>query len=258
MSDFDLGDVRVTLSDGVAQVELHRPPHNFFDATLIGDLATALERLDTDLDCRVTLLCAEGKSFCAGADFSRPQIYDKQEGTAKLYANAVRLFAVRKPVVAAIEGAAIGGGLGLALAADFRVACPEARFSANFVKLGTHAGFGITHTLPALIGRQRASLMLLTGRRLTGTEAFEWGLVDAVVDRTGVRTAARNLALEMAANAPLAVVATRATIRGDLAEAVRLQTEIEFHKQNSLFDTEDHKEGVAAVAQRRPGKFLGR
>jgi enoyl-CoA hydratase/carnithine racemase len=258
MSDFDLGDLRVSLSDFVAQVEIHRPPHNYFDATLIADLATALDRLDADPDCRVTLLCAEGKSFCAGADFSSPRIYDKQEGTAKLYANAVRLFAVRKPIVAAIEGSAIGGGLGLALAADFRVACAEARFSANFVKLGTHAGFGITHTLPALVGQQRASLMLLTGRRLSGAEAFEWGLVDTLVERSEVRTAARSLALEMAANAPLAVVATKETLRGKLAEAVRLQTEIEFHKQNALFDTEDHQEGVSAVAQRRPGNFIGR
>jgi len=258
MSDFDLGDLRVTLSNHVAEVEIRRPPHNYFDATLIGDLATALERLDADAHCRTTLLCAEGKSFCAGADFSSPQIYDKREGTSKLYANAVRLFAVRKPIIAAIEGAAIGGGMGLALAADFRVACSEARFSANFVKLGTHAGFGITHTLPALIGKQRASLMLLTGRRLTGAEAYDWGLVDLLVERTGVRTAARNLALEIAANAPLAVVATRETLRAGLAEVVRLQTEVENHKQTALFDTEDHREGVSAVAQRRPGNFKGR
>jgi enoyl-CoA hydratase/carnithine racemase len=258
VSSFDLGDLRVTLADHVAQVEIRRPPHNYFDAALIGDLAAVLERLDADADCRVTLLCAQGKSFCAGANFSSPQIYDQQEGTAKLYANAVRLFAVRKPIVAAIEGAAIGGGLGLALAADFRVACPEARFSANFVKLGTHAGFGLTHTLPALIGRQRASLMLLTGRRLSGTEALAWGLLDVLVERAEVRTAARELALEIAANAPLAVVATKETLRSGLAEAVRLQTELENQKQGWLFGTEDHREGVAAVAERRPGDFKGR
>jgi enoyl-CoA hydratase/carnithine racemase len=258
MSDFELGDLRVVLVDHVAQVEICRPPHNYFDATLIADLATVLERLDADAGSRVSLLCAAGKSFCAGADFSSPQIYDQHEGTAKLYANAVRLFAVRKPIVAAIEGAAIGGGLGLALVADFRVACPEARFSTNFVKLGTHAGFGITHTLPALIGRQRASLMLLTGRRLGGAEALEWGLVDALAERPEVRNEARKLALEIAANAPLAVVATRETLRAGLAEAVRLQTGLENDKQTRLFDTEDHREGVAAVAQRRPGRFSGR
>lgn len=258
MSSFELGDVRVARTGHVAEVEMRRPPHNYFDAALIGDLATVLERLDGDADCRVTLLCAEGKSFCAGANFGSAQIYDRQEGTAKLYANAVRLFEVRKPIVAAIEGAAIGGGLGLALAADFRVACAEARFSANFVKLGTHAGFGLTHTLPALIGRQRASLMLLTGRRLGGTEALEWGLVDALVERAEVRAAARALALEIAANAPLAVVATRETLRAGLAEAVRAQTAVENQKQTWLFGTEDHREGVAAVAQRRAGVFKGR
>jgi enoyl-CoA hydratase/carnithine racemase len=258
MSDFLVGDLRVRLADHVAEVEIRRPPHNYFDATLIADLAGVLERLDADPECRVVLLCAEGKSFCAGADFSKPQIYDPQEGTAKLYASAVRLFAARKPIVAAIQGAAIGGGLGLALAADFRVACPEARFAANFVKLGTHAGFGITHTLPALIGRQRASLMLLSGRRLGGAEALEWGLVDALAEQGAVRGAARGLALEIAANAPLAVVATRDTLRAGLAEAVRLQTLLENDKQTRLFDTADHREGVAAVAERRPGRFSGR
>jgi enoyl-CoA hydratase/carnithine racemase len=258
MPHFQLGDLQVTLTDHVAQVEICRPPHNYFDATLIGDIATALEQLDADPACRATVLCAQGKSFCAGADFSNSGIYSQQEGTTRLYANAVRIFAVRKPLIAAIQGPAIGGGLGLALAADFRIACPEARFSANFVKLGTHAGFGITHTLPALVGQQRASLMLLTGRRIAGALALEWGLVDTLVEQSEIRNTARTLALEIAANAPLAVVATRETLRTGLAETVRAQTRLEDAKQTALFGTEDHKEGVLAVAQRRPGNFSGR
>jgi len=258
MTDFTLGDLHVSVSEHVAQLEIRRPPHNYFDVPLISDIATALERLDAEPDCRASVLCAEGKSFCAGADFRVPEKLFQPIGPSELYAHAVRLFAIRKPLIAAIQGAAIGGGLGLALAADFRIACPEARFSANFVKLGTHAGFGITHVLPALIGHQRASLMLYTGRRLTGSEALAWGLVDALVDPPGVRRAARALALEIAANAPLAVVATKATLRAGLAEAVRRQTEVEDYKQKWLFATEDHREGVAAVAERRPGRFLGR
>lgn len=257
MNDFDVGNLKITIADFVAQVEIRRPPHNYFDVPLVADLATVLEELDEREDCRVTVLCSEGKSFCAGADFSKPQIYEKDAGTTQLYANAVRLFSVHKPIIAAVQGAAIGGGVGLALVADFRVGCPEARFSTNFVKLGTHAGFGITHTLPRLIGPQRASLMLYTGRRINGDEAYEWGLLDELVSQDEVREVAMALAREIAANAPLAVVATKDTLRSGLAEAVRIQTGIEDHKQRELFETFDHQEGVAAVAQRRPGRFIG-
>lgn len=257
MINFELGDLQVTVSEFVAQVEICRPPHNYFDVPLIADLATVLERLDGMDECRATVLCSQGKSFCAGADFSKPQIYDREAGTTQLYANAVRLFGVHKPIIAAVQGAAIGGGTGLALAADFRVGCPETRFATNFVKLGTHAGFGITHTLPRLIGPQRASLMLYTGRRVNGDEAYAWGLLDELVAQDEVRDVARALAREIAANAPLAVVATKDTLRSGLADAVRLQTEIEDHKQRELFETFDHQEGVQAVAQRRPGRFIG-
>src|SRR6185436_1909247 len=145
-----------------------------------------------------------------------------------LYSEAVRLFRCKKPVVAAIQGAAIGGGFGLALVADFRVASPDARFGANFVKLGIHPGFGLTHTLPRVIGQQKAALMFLTGRRLTGEEALAWGLVDKLVAPESLRAEAMGLAQEIAENAPLAVQSTRATLRGDLGDKVQAQTDHEF------------------------------
>ena len=120
---------------------------------------------------------------------------------------------------------AIGGGLGLAVSADFRVTCPEGRFSANFTRLGFHPGFGLTVTLPELVGRQRAALMFYTGRRIKGDEALEWGLADALAPLDRVRDAACEIAREIAASAPLAVVATRATVRGDLAERVARATD---------------------------------
>jgi enoyl-CoA hydratase/carnithine racemase len=256
------GDVSVLLEQHLAWVELHRPPHNFFDHQLVKDLADAFEALDQDPACRALVLASEGKSFCAGADFKRRGEVREGEtesvGASSIYREAVRLFACEKPVVAAIQGAAVGGGLGLALVADFRVVSPHARFSANFVRLGIHPGFGLTHTLPRLIGTQRASLMFLTGRRIHGEEAVAWGLGDVLVASDRLRETAKQLAAEIAEGAPLAVRSTRITLRRGLADAVKAQTGHEFSEQSWLMRTEDHREGVRAVDERRQGRFMGR
>jgi len=261
MTDLKYGDVSVRLDGYVAIVEIHRPPHNYFDAQLIKDLADAFEAMDNDHNCRAIVLASEGKSFCAGANFNPPAAVAGGEvasGTSRLYQNAVRLFACAKPVVAAIQGAAIGGGFGLALVADFRVVSPDARFGANFVKLGIHPGFGLTYTLPRIIGIQRASLMFYTGRRITGEEAVALGLGDVLAAPDRLREEAMKLATEIAECAPLAVQSTRATMRRGLADAVRAQTDHEHAEQSLLFQTEDHREGVRAVSERRPGRFKGR
>jgi len=258
----EYGDVSVALDEHVALVEIHRPPHNFFDRQLIKDLADAFEALDKDAACRALVLASEGKSFCAGANFTDRIATGGSEqatgGASHLYKEAVRLFACEKPVVAAIQGPAIGGGLGLALVADFRVVSPDARFAANFVRLGIHPGFGLTFTLPRLIGIHSASLMFLTGRRIHGEQALQWGLADVLVAPDRLRETARQLALEIAEGAPLAVRSTRATLRRGLAEAVKAQTDHEFTEQSWLMRTEDHREGVRAVSERRPGRFVGR
>jgi len=258
MAEQRYGDVSVALSGNVAEVELHRPPYNFLEVDLMSSLADALEALDREPECRATVLCAEGRSFCAGANFGKRGTEAPAGAAHPLYAQAVRLFACRKPIVAAIQGAAVGGGLGLALVADFRVVSPEARFSANFVNLGIHPGFGLTHTLPRLIGQQKAALMFYTGRRITGQEAVAWGLADLLADADRVRAVAAELAAEIARGAPLALLSIRATMRHGLAEAVEAQTDHEAKEQARLFQTEDHREGVKAVAERRPGKFIGR
>jgi enoyl-CoA hydratase/carnithine racemase len=256
------GDVTVDLRDHVAMVEMHRPPHNFFDHELIRNLADAFEALDADPACRSLVLASEGKSFCAGANFHGGSAAESERPAAietnPLYNEAVRLFACRKPVVAALHGPAIGGGFGVALTADFRVVCAETRFAANFVLLGIHPGFGLTHTLPRLIGQQKASLLFYTGRRIDGQTAFEWGLADVFTTQDQVRDEALALAAEIAAAAPLAVQSTRATMRGEIADAVKRATGHEFIEQQRLFKTEDHAEGVHAVQERRPGKFSGR
>ncbi|MHB8529289.1 MAG: enoyl-CoA hydratase/isomerase family protein [Caulobacteraceae bacterium] len=253
------GEVSFARQGAVAALTIDRPPHNFVSVDLMRSLADALEDVDAEGGLRASVLASAGKSFSAGADLVSPTGIAGQgmEGINPLYVEAVRLFSTRKPIVAAIQGAAVGAGLGLALVADFRVAAPEARFTSNFVKLGFHPGFGITHTLPRVIGAQRASLMCLTGRRIKGEEALEWGLVDRLAPLEGLRAAALELAGEIAENAPLAVQATRATLRADLAAAVKAATDHELGEQTRLRATADFAEGVRAVNERRPGVFVG-
>ena len=256
-----VGDVSVDVgSDFVATVEIHRPPNNFFDIALIRSLAEVYERLDEDPGCRAIVLCSEGKHFCAGADFgaasSAEPLASGQGGN--LYREAVRLFSTQTPVVSAVQGAAIGGGLGLACSTDFRVACPEARFSANFARLGFHHGFGLTATLPAIVGQQAALWLLYTGERIPGDEAARIGLCDRLVAAADVRSEAHQLAAEIAASAPLAVASIRETMRGDLAQRVHAATGREDHEQERLRTTDDWAEGIRAAAERRPPQFHGR
>jgi len=248
----EYSDVGFEIVGNVAIVEMRRPPHNFFDVELMNTLAQIFEDADQDASIRAIVLAAQGTAFCAGADFSTPGGPSRD-----VYPAAARLFATRKPIIAAIQGPAVGGGFGLALVADFRVAAPEARFSANFVKLGIHPGFGLTHTLPRLIGVQKASLLMYTGRRLNGEQALACGLVDELVDQSELRQGALKLAGEIAEAAPLAVIATRATLRHGLFDAYRTQVQHESDEQTKLLATADAREGVVAVAERRPGRFIG-
>jgi enoyl-CoA hydratase/carnithine racemase len=248
-------DVTIEFVGHVAMVEIHRPPNNFFDAALIKGIADAYERLDDNVECRAIVLCAEGKHFCAGADFSRRA--EDRLSPSELYAQAIRLFRASKPVVAAVQGSAIGGGLGLALSADFRVAAPASKFAANFSRLGFHPGFGITVTLPRVVGQQKALEWLLTGERFGGESGHAAGLVDELAGDGEVRPAAVRFAERIAAAAPLALTSIRATMRAGLAEAVASATARELEEQTRLQATADFREGVSAAAQRRAPTFTG-
>ena len=245
----------------VATIEVRRGPNNFVDTDMVGEIADALEEYDRTTHIRAIVLCAEGKHFCAGADFASRG----PDGVARapkrgrhLYKEAQRLWKTGKPIVAAVQGAAIGAGAGLAVMADFRVACPEARISTNFTRLGYHPGFGLTYTLPRLIGEQQAAMMMYTGRRLTGEDALKIGLVDYCVPLDQVRARATELAAEIAGSAPLSIVATRETLRRGMAEGVARATEREFEEQDWLRGTADFKEGTKAMGERRPPDFQAR
>lgn len=254
-------ELKITHDGHVTLVEICRPPHNFFDFELIQQIAQTFEELDLNPQCRAIVLASAGTAFCAGANFNSPN--DKisrpeNPGTNPLYFEAIRIFACKKPIVAAIHGPAVGGGLGLALVADFRVTCPEGRFSANFNRLGFHPGFGLSVTLPRLVGIQQANLLFFTGRRINGEEAVAIGLADLLVPQADVRTQALKLAHEMAVSAPLSLQSTRATLRQGLVAQLEQAVAHESLEQTWQFKTDDFKEGVKAMTERREPQFQGR
>lgn len=246
----------------VVTLSINRPPNNHINRDLILRIASRLEALDDDEGCRAVVLTGAGKHFCAGADFSKGDsgglVSPEGQPGRIMYVEAARLFRTRKPIIAAVQGAAIGAGLGLSVVADFRVTCAEARYSANFTRLGFHPGFGLSYTLPRLIGEQQAALLFYTGRRITGEDAHRIGLADILVPQTEVLTAAQALAREIAVSSPAAVQGVRASMRRGIADAFEAATEREFMQQSWQRQMEDFAEGRAAMAERREPNFKGR
>ncbi len=245
----------------VAEIRFARPPLNFACPELLSQIADALDAIDADSQMRCSVLAADGSTFCAGADLAGDTTLTGGGGmdtVGDLYVQAQRIFRRAKPMVAAVHGAAIGAGLGLALAADFRVAAPAARFAANFTALGFHPGFGLTHTLPRLIGEQRAGWMMLSSERIKPETALAWGLADRLADSDTVAQEAHHMAAEIATTGPLAVLAVRRTWLAGLADDVACAMAHEHARQSELRATADYAEGVAAVFERRPANFTGR
>ena len=252
--------VDVSAADFVTVLQINRPENNFFDAQLITELADLTAQLEGDPSCRAIVLASRGKTFCAGADFgnSRSAPNSNPAGPAELYEQAARLFDGTVPIVAAVQGAAVGGGLGLACVADFRVASASSRFTANFARLGFHPGFGLSATLPRIIGQQSAQLLFYTGRRIDGVAAHDLGLVDVLVEPGQELAGAIALAGEIAQSAPLAVRSVRQTLRGALAAEVRAVLVRELAEQAAHFQTQDFAEGIRASSAREQPRFAGR
>ena len=251
-------ELTYSLRKHTAYIKINRPPNNYFDAALIESIADILDDLNKEIMCRSIILYSEGKNFCAGADFSKSNFIEGQNIYENLYKQALRIFKSTKPIIAIIQGAAIGGGLGLALSADFRITCKEARFSANFGKLGFHQGFGISVTLPRIIGNQQAKLLLLTSRRINGEEAFKIGLADVITDKDLLMNKAEELANEINNSGPLGIKAIRSTLNFGLVEEIAKVVKKEANIQNKLRNTSDFKEGIESSINRRDANFTGK
>lgn len=248
--------VSCQLADHVATVTFQNPPHNFLDIELVKELGDQFEAMDATEDCRAIVLSSAGRVFCAGANFS-----EVEEGASldpwPFYTEAMRLFKNRKPIVAAVQGGAIGAGLGLALVADFRIGSPQARFAANFNRLGIHPGFGMSHTLVHAIGVQGAARLLYTGERIGADRALALGLIDAVSEDQDPLGEAQAMARDIACSAPGAVQSTRSTLRAPFVQAVMEAIRHECGVQLDQFRHPDFREGVRAAAERRVPVFSG-
>jgi enoyl-CoA hydratase/carnithine racemase len=251
-----VASVQVSLDAGthVGIVTFSQGGENRIDIALLDELIAGLTRLVSE-GARAIVLRSGSKHFCAGVDVQRRA---GPSGGRHLYDAVPALFAVPVPLVAAVDGSAVGAGLGLAVAADFRVATPGARFWANFTRLGFSPGFALSATLPRLIGVQRAAEMLYTGRRIDGVEAERIGLVDRLVEGELLDEAASELAAELAASAPLAVAAVRRTLRSGLLAEVEATLTAERGDQEKLMRTADFAEGLRAARDRRRPEFQGR
>ena len=189
---------------------------------------------------------------------SKSSFKENSETYSNLYDQAIRLFKTKKPVIAVVQGAAVGGGLGLALVADFRICSRESKFSANFSRLGFHQGFGISVTLPRLVGMQKAKWLLLSGERIKGEEAYNIGLSDYLVDNGKMLSKAKQIASKINSAGPLGVQSIRSTLNRGLSKEVESLLKQEYSEQIRLKETEDFKEGIKASLERREPRFKGR
>jgi enoyl-CoA hydratase len=256
---------------GITEIRLNRPDRlNALNAVLVQELHDALAAVADDQDCRVVILAGAGRHFCAGADLAGHGIAPGGDGsgspqdwmaTQEHIASLVpRIRSLPQPVVAAVQGAASGGGLALALASDVRVCASDARFNAAFVRVGlSGCDIGVSWLLPRLIGSSRAFELLLTGRFVEADEAARIGLVSAAVARDDLDGHARGIARAMAANSPYGVRMTKQVMWsqlevGSLAAGIALEN----RTQVTAVLTSDHKEAVRAFLEKRAPRFSGR
>lgn len=253
---------RPASTDGVGLLTLNRPAErNSMTAELLDAFAAVIPVVRADAGLRCLVLTGSGSCFSSGADLTK-QIQRggaglPHEASYAMYTPFLSLLDVEVPVVGALNGHAVGGGFGLSLLCDLRVGNAEARYGANFTRLGLHPGLGIAYLLPRLIGHAQAVELLYTGRLVDGREAERLGLLRAVA-AAEVLPAATALAQEIARAAPLAVRSTKATLRQHLAWDIRAAAQREAFAQAATIQTEDFKEGMAALLGKREPSFQGR
>jgi len=252
------------VEDGIALVTLNRPDNrNAMTVELLDAFDDAMRWVLSRDDLRCCVVAGRGSSFSAGADLRA----NLQAGHASrsgpersfaMYGPFLRVRDIDVPVIGALTGHAVGGGFGLALTCDLRVAQEDAKYGANFVRIGLAPGMGISYLLPRLVGLPRAAEFLFTGRLFTGREGLEMGLMNRAVPRDEVLPTALELAREIAGNAPLAVrLMKRAIVDGLAWDQVRA-ARAEAFAQAVTVDSEDVKEGIAALLEKRKPRFRGR
>ncbi len=254
--------VLLEINDHIALITLNRPGNrNSMTAELLTAFQATVAKVQHERSVRCVIITGSGPNFCAGADFTSA-VGDgdglPHENFMALYKPFLAVAEIEVPVVAALNGHAIGGGFGLALICDLRVANMQSRYGANFTRLGFHSGMAVTYTLPRLIGLPRANELLLTGRLVSGARAADLGVMNYAEEPTEVLPRAQKLAREIAAGAPAAVRLMKRSIYRDLGWNPRATAELDAHLQSRTYEMADAREGVAALLEKRDPVFKGR
>jgi len=250
--------------DAVGVITLNRPDNrNSMTPELLDAFADASAEARADASMRALVVTGTGSCFSSGADFKSTLQRDgddraPHDRSYAMYEPFLSLLEIDVPIIGALNGHTVGGGFGLALVCDLRIGAVDAKYGANFVKLGLAPGMSISYLLPRLVGVARASELLYTGRLVDGREAEALGILNRAVPAEGVLVEAMALARTIADNAPFAVRATKQAIRRGLALDVRAAAHAEAHVQAASLVTDDAREGIAAFLAKRPPKFTGR
>ncbi len=236
---------------------------NSMTPELLDSFARASATAAADTEARCLVITGTGTSFSAGADFKSTLQRDGDHRAANersyaMYEPFLSLLDVAVPIVGALNGHAVGGGFGLALVCDLRIGALEAKYGANFVRLGLAPGMAISYLLPRIIGLPRANELLLTGRLVDGREAEILGILNRAVPAANVLAEAMTMARAIAEAAPLAVRATKRAIHRGLALQIREAARAEAYAQAETVATDDAREGIAALLAKRPPTFTGR
>lgn len=259
----DLKYVTSETRGAVAVITVNRPDKlNALNAETVGELRTALERVADDDAIRAVILTGAGeKSFVAGADIAELAQMTPLSGigVSRQGQDAFRfLETMRKPVIAAVNGFALGGGLELALACHFRIASENAKFGLPEVKLGIIPGYGGTVRLPRVVGRGRALEMMLTGEMIDAQEAYRIGLVNRVYPQSELVGAAEQMANKIAGNGPVAVALAIEAVDNGYHSSTEDALRLESNLFGLLASTEDMREGMGAFLEKRKADFKGK
>lgn len=252
--------------DGIGMLTLNRPDNrNSMTPELLEDFRAAVDRARADTEARCIVITGKGSCFSAGADFKsqmqredggRPRL--PHERSYGMYTPFLGVLDLEVPVIAALNGHAVGGGFGLALVCDVRYANRDAKYGANFTRIGLHPGMGITYLLPRLVGASKAAELLYTGELIRGAEAERIGLVSRAVAGEEVLPQAMETARTIAANAPTAIRMTKRTLARSLGWDVKGAAFEEAYAQAATLTTEDAAEGMAALLEKRAPRFTGK
>ncbi len=255
--------IQVEVDDGIGTITLNRPDRlNVIDIPTLDELIAALGKLATDSQARVIVLAGAGRVFCAGADQREmiPRDSAEWEKIVDHYLDPVRaICSLEKPVIARLHGDTVGGGLGLAMAGDFRIAAAGIRLGAPFVPIGL-AGCDMSagYFLPRLVGLGRATDLMMSGRLIDAEEAERIGLVTRVVPADQLDETVDKLARRLADGPPRALAYTKKAIRRSLDYTMEGEFDYEIFAQVQCLQSEDHREGLAAFREKRKPVFTGK